>query len=189
MKSSQPSDRSSKRSALLDPLPRRGLIPFLMAGYPDNASSLRFALALIDAGAIALEIGVPFSDPVADGPVIQFAAAEAIKGGATLQSSIELVASIKRLRPDTAIVLFTYYNPLYRLGIKAFAERARSAGVDATLVVDLPPEEADFYVREMRAAGLGTIPCLTHFQPRTDSSHRAGDNRLRLRDFANRNNG
>jgi tryptophan synthase alpha chain len=115
------------------------------------------ALALIDEGAAAIEIGVPFSDPMADGPAIQLAAARALAGGATLRSSLALAREIKRQRPEAIVVLFTYFNPIYRLGAAAYAGAAREAGVDATLVVDLPPEEAADHVRAHREAKLGTI--------------------------------
>jgi tryptophan synthase alpha chain len=128
-----------------------------MAGFPDEATSLRLALALIDEGAAAIEIGVPFSDPMADGPAIQLAAARALAGGATLRSSLALAREIKRQRPEAIVVLFTYFNPIYRLGAAAYAGAAREAGVDATLVVDLPPEEAADHVRAHREAKLGTI--------------------------------
>jgi len=144
-------------SSLLKPMKERGLIPFVMAGFPDQATSLRIALALLDEGAVALEIGVPFSDPMADGPVIQLAASRALTGGASLRSTLGLVSEIKRQRSNSSIVLFTYLNPLLRMGLKGFTTLARDSGVDATLVVDLPPEEATEHVKVHRAAGLGTI--------------------------------
>ncbi len=120
---------------------RRGLVAFTVAGAPDLDRSARIVFALDRAGADVIEIGVPFSDPVADGVVIQEASDRAVRSGTTLRSTLDLVA---RVRPHVAapLVLFTYANPVFRLGIDRFAERAAVAGVDAVLIVDLPLEES-----------------------------------------------
>ena len=136
---------------------RKGLIPFVMAGYPSFEDSLRYALALIDEGITALEIGVPFSDPLADGPVIQHAASVALSNGTNLQTVFSLVRGIKARQPNLPIVLFTYLNPLLRCGLAHYARSAVAAGAAATLCVDIPPEEADAYVQVHREANLKTI--------------------------------
>ena len=157
MKSLVETARSERKSLLIEPLVKKGLIAFIMAGDPDHATALRMALALIDEGIIALEIGVPFSDPVADGTLIQAAASRALAKGTTLQSTLQLIAQIKNLRPLAPIVLFTYLNPILKLGLETFVEQALHSGVDATLVVDLPPEESIEHVQIHRALGLGTV--------------------------------
>ena len=157
MKPNEESAQVSRKSLLMEPLAKKGLIAFIMAGDPDHATALRMALVLIDEGIIALEIGVPFSDPVADGTVIQAAASRALASGTTLQSTFQLIAQIKKLRPLIPIVLFTYLNPILKIGLETFVEQALHSGVDATLVVDLPPEESSRHVQIHRAFGLGTV--------------------------------
>jgi tryptophan synthase alpha chain len=124
-----------------------GLVSYVTAGDPDLATSARIVRALDEAGCDVLELGVPFSDPVADGPVIQRACARALAAGSTLASTLDLVAAV---RPSlrAPVVLFTYLNPVLRLGIETFAARAAATGVDGVLTLDLPIEEA----REMHAA-------------------------------------
>src|SRR3954447_23442755 len=119
---------------------RPGLVTYTTAGDPDLPRSGEILLALARSGADVLEVGVPFSDPLADGPVIQRATERALASGTTLASVLDLVASV---RTETAvpIVLFTYANPVLRMGIDAFAERAASAGADGVLMLDLPVEE------------------------------------------------
>lgn len=136
---------------------RAAFIPFITAGDPDLAATERFAVALAAAGADILELGVPFSDPIADGPVNQAAAARALASGTTLVGILALVA---RLQPKLGIpiVLFTYFNPLHAYGIARFAEHAAASGVDGVLCVDLPPEEAEGeYLEALRAHGLAAI--------------------------------
>jgi tryptophan synthase alpha chain len=131
-------------------LARRGeaaLIPFLTAGDPDLDTVLSLVLAAEAGGADLLEIGVPFSDPMADGPTLQRAYARALRGGTSLPRVLELVTEIRK-RSEIPLVLFGYYNPFYRYGVDRFARDARAAGVDGVLCVDLPPEEA----AELRAA-------------------------------------
>ncbi len=124
-----------------------GLVSYVTAGDPDLATSARILRALDEAGCDVLELGVPFSDPVADGPVIQRACARALAAGATLGTTLDLVAGV---RPSlrAPVVLFTYLNPVLRLGVETFAARAAAAGVDGALILDLPIEEAG----EMHAA-------------------------------------
>lgn len=120
---------------------RAAFVPFLMAGDPDLRTSARLLAALAGAGADLIELGVPFSDPIADGPVNQRAASRALAAGTRLAGVLELVSRC-RDRIGVPIVLFTYYNPLLARGIERFAEQATASGVDGVLCVDLPPEEA-----------------------------------------------
>jgi tryptophan synthase alpha chain len=135
---------------------RPGLVTYVTAGDPDWEHSRRVLLALARAGADVLEVGVPFSDPLADGPVIQRATERALAAGTTLAGVLELVASV---RADIAapIVLFTYANPLVRMGVPEFAARAAAAGVDGVLTLDLPVEEAGDVRNRLHEAGLDTI--------------------------------
>ncbi|GAB6067101.1 tryptophan synthase subunit alpha [Methylothermus subterraneus] len=121
---------------------RKALIPFVTAGDPDLESTLRYLRALAAAGADILELGVPFSDPMADGPVIQRASERALAGKVSLRQVLELVARFRRQDQATPIVLMGYLNPIERLGYEAFVGAAKDAGVDGVLTVDLPPEEA-----------------------------------------------
>jgi tryptophan synthase alpha chain len=120
----------------------RGLVAFVTAGDPDVARSAAVIKAVDRGGADVIEVGVPYSDPVADGPVIQRASERARKAGGTLSTSLDLVASI-RGDVRAPMVLFTYANPAFRMGVEAFAQRAANAGVDGVLMVDLPFEESD----------------------------------------------
>ena len=136
---------------------RAAFIPYITAGDPDLAATERLAIALAAAGADILELGVPFSDPIADGPVNQAAAARALASGTTLVGILALVA---RLQPrlGVPVVLFTYFNPIHAYGVERFAEHAAASGVDGVLCVDLPPEEAEGdYLDALRAHGLDAI--------------------------------
>jgi len=136
---------------------RRGaLIPYLTSGFPDRAESDRLAHAVCEEGADVLELGVPFSDPLADGPVIQRATARALEGGTTLHDVLEQAQRL-RARHETPIVLMTYLNPVVRCGLARFAESAKGSGVDGVILVDLPPEEDPDTWETVRAAGLDTI--------------------------------
>ena len=134
----------------------RALLAYFTAGDPSLAETRRLVAAAARGGADVVELGVPFSDPLADGPVIQRAGARALAAGTTLPRVLETVAT---LRADVGVplALFTYYNPLLAFGLKAFARTAADAGVDGVLVVDLPPEEADPLAAEARAAGLDLV--------------------------------
>ncbi|MBP7572085.1 MAG: tryptophan synthase subunit alpha, partial [Acidobacteria bacterium] len=133
-----------------------GLVAFATAGDPDLPRSEAVFLALDAAGASVLEIGVPFSDPLADGPVIQRASNRALRGGTTLLRAIGLAARVRR-QARAPIVLFTYLNPVLRLGVERFAGEAAQAGVDGVLVVDLPLEEAGPVRDAAAGSGLDTI--------------------------------
>jgi len=133
-----------------------GLVAYITAGDPSLEASEKIVLAAAQAGADAIELGVPFSDPVADGPTIQRASERALRGGTTLAGVLELV---RRLRARTAVplVLFGYFNPILQMGLDRFAEAAAVAGADGVLVTDMTPEESDDYRAAMRARGLDTI--------------------------------
>ena len=135
---------------------RAAFIPYLTGGDPDFATCGRLLEALAAGGADLIELGVPFSDPIADGPVNQRAAARALAGGASLSAVLDLVARY-RDRLGVPIVLFTYFNPILAAGIERFAERAQASGVDGVLCVDLPPDEAGELVPALRARDIDTI--------------------------------
>lgn len=134
----------------------KALIVYLTAGDPSLSVTKELILSLEKAGADILEIGVPFSDPTADGPVIQAASQRALKNGTTLKGVLNLVADIRRVS-EIPVVLFGYFNPIFAYGVKKFAKSAQKAGVDGVLVVDLPPEEAQELRIYSDAAGLDFI--------------------------------
>lgn len=148
--------RIAETFARLRAVGRTGLVTYVTAGDPDLARSAVVLRALDAGGADILEVGVPFSDPLADGPVIQRASERALRAGSTLESTLRLVAS---LRPPlrAPVVLFTYFNPVFRMGTERFIERACAAGVDGVLVLDMPIEESDEWRRALDAGGLDTI--------------------------------
>jgi tryptophan synthase alpha chain len=135
---------------------RTGLITYTTAGDPDLERSGEILLTLDRAGADVLEVGIPFSDPLADGPVIQRATERAIAAGATLPNVLDLVGRL-RGRIAAPIVIFTYANPVLRLGLGEFVKRARAAGVDGVLTLDVPPEESEQFRTALSAAGIDTI--------------------------------
>ncbi|RZI47638.1 tryptophan synthase subunit alpha [Rickettsiales endosymbiont of Peranema trichophorum] len=132
-------------------------IPFIMAGHPNLATSTKAVMALVGAGADIIELGVPFSDPIADGPVNQRAAELAIENGMNLVEVLAQVKAIRGLGCTTPIILFTYLNPILVCGYNQFCHQAKAAGIDGVLVVDLPPEEGeDFYIT-LKEAGLEVV--------------------------------
>jgi len=133
-----------------------GLIAYITAGDPSLDASAQIVLAEAKAGADIIELGIPFSDPVADGPVIQRASERALRSGTTLAGVLELVRNL-RAHTDVPLVLFSYFNPILQMGLQKFAESAASAGADGILVTDLTPEEADEYRATMQAHALDTI--------------------------------
>jgi len=135
---------------------RAGLVTYTTAGDPDLPRSARILKALDRAGADVLEVGVPFSDPLADGPVIQRATERALASGGCLSASLDLVAEV-RSEVSAPIVIFSYANPLMRMGIDTFARRAADSGVDGVLALDLPIEEAEEFHQALTASGLDTI--------------------------------
>lgn len=136
---------------------RAAFIPYLTGGDPDLATSAELVAALVDAGADIIEIGVPFSDPVADGPVNQRAAARALAAGTTMAGILDLVAR-HRSRSEVPVVLFSYFNPLFVRGVEVFAAQAADSGVDGVLCVDLPPEEAaGEFAPALRGRNIDTV--------------------------------
>jgi len=140
------------------------LIPFLTAGDPDMAITAELIHTLVDNGADLIELGVPFSDPMADGPTIQAASERALAAGATLDKVLQLVAEIRKTC-QVPLVLMGYYNPIFRYGAERFAKAAATAGVDGVLLVDLPPEEAAEISSTLKAAGIAMITLLAPTTP------------------------
>jgi tryptophan synthase alpha chain len=159
--------RIAQRFAALRAQKRAGFVAYLTAGDPDRDTSARLFAGLAAAGADLIEIGMPFSDPMADGPTIQDAGQRALKAGMTLRGTLRLVSDFRRGDDATPIVLMGYYNPIYRYGVEAFARDAVTAGVDGVIVVDLPPEEDSELARPANAAGLDVIRLAT---PTSDDS-------------------
>lgn len=151
-----------------------GLIPFITAGDPDLAATEALIPALAEAGADIVELGFPFSDPMADGPVIQAASERALAAGTTLPKILETVARA-RTRTDVPVVLMGYYNPVLRFGPERFAREAAAAGVDGLLLVDLPPEEAGEIRGHLTAAGLRYITLLAPTTPPARQAQLAAD--------------
>jgi len=143
------------------------LIVFMVAGHPTLEGFGASLLAAAQAGADVIEVGVPFSDPLADGPVIQAASQRALANGVTPRQVLSLVADFRR-QQSTPLVLMTCYNPIHRFGVEAFAEESARAGVDGVIVTDLPPEEAEAWLGAARRHGIDTIFLLapTSTQPR-----------------------
>jgi len=135
---------------------RPGLVAYIACGDPDLDTSREVALAAIRAGADVIELGVPFSDPVADGPVIQRASERALKHGTTLAGVLEMARQI-RSESDAGLIIFSYLNPILQFGLEKFCAAAADAGVDGTLITDLPVEEAAEYLRAMKAHKLAPV--------------------------------
>src|SRR5271154_4615422 len=131
-----------------------GLVIYLTAGDPDLATTRDMAIAAIDAGADVIELGVPFSDPLADGPVIQRASERAVAKGTRLSDVLGICNEIRAARPKAGIVIFSYLNPVVRFGMEAFAKAAKEAGADGVLLTDMIVEEAGEYLRVMQANDL-----------------------------------
>jgi len=148
--------RLAKRFAELRASGEMGLVAYITAGDPSLDATHKFVLALAAAGADVIELGVPFSDPVADGPVIQRASERALQAGTTLAGVLTLVKSLRE-KTDVPIVLFSYFNPVLQMGLEKFGDAASAAGADGVLITDLTPDEAGEYRRAMTSRGLDTI--------------------------------
>src|SRR5579863_3237244 len=148
--------RIAQRFAQLARSGELGLVAYITAGDPSLGASEKIVLAAAEAGADVIELGVPFSDPVADGPTIQRASERALRSGTTLAGVIQLVCKL-RASTDVPLILFSYFNPILQMGIEKFAEAARAAGADGVLATDLTPEEAVEYRKTLHARGLDTI--------------------------------
>jgi tryptophan synthase alpha chain len=157
--------RIARRFAALKREGRAGLVTFTMAGDPDGPASLDILKALPSAGADVIELGMPFTDPMADGPAIQAAGLRALKAGMTLAATLDMVRAFREADADTPLILMGYYNPIYIHGVARFLDEAKAAGVDGLIVVDLPPEEDAELCLPARQAGLDFIRLAT---PTTD---------------------
>ena len=134
-----------------------GLVVYLTAGDPDLKTTREIALAAIDSGADLIELGVPFSDPLADGPVIQRASERAVAKGVRLTDVLGVAKELRKARPQAGLILFSYLNPVVRMGMKTFCARAAEAGADGVLLTDMIVEEADEYLEAMRERKLAPV--------------------------------
>jgi tryptophan synthase alpha chain len=159
--------RIAARFASLARAGRGGLIPFIEAYDPDSETSAALLAGLPAAGADLIEVGVPFTDPMADGPIIQAAGKRALAAGATLRKTLALIRDFRRQEGETPLILMGYLNPILAYGTEAFARDAAAAGVDGLIVVDLPSEEADLLLPHAKANGLDVIRLVA---PTTDDA-------------------
>ncbi len=161
------SGRIRRRFEALAAAGRGGLVAFVTAGDPDYDTSKEIVLGLAGAGADLIELGMPFSDPMADGPAVQASSLRALKSGMTLAKVLDLVRALREADDDTPVVLMGYYNPIYSYGPEKFLSQAREAGVDGLIIVDLPPEEDVELCLPALAAGINFIRLAT---PTTDEA-------------------
>lgn len=157
--------RIETRFAELKEKGRPALVTFVMAGDPDMETSLEILKSLPDAGADVIEVGMPFSDPMADGPAIQLAGQRALAGGQNLAKTLKIVSQFRKTDKKTPIVLMGYYNPIYIFGVEKFLKKAKASGVDGLIIVDLPPEEDDELCIPALDVGINFIRLIT---PTTD---------------------
>jgi len=157
--------RIDDKFAALKAEDKKAFVSYIMAGDPDEAVSLEVMKGLPGAGVDIIELGIPFTDPMADGPTIQLAGQRALKAGMTLQKTLDMAAEFRKGDDTTPIVLMGYYNPIYNRGVDKFLVDAKAAGIDGLIVVDLPPEEDDELCIPTQAAGLNFIRLAT---PTTD---------------------
>lgn len=144
---------------------KKAFVAYIMAGDPDPAASMEILRSLPDAGVDIIELGVPFTDPMADGPTIQLAGQRALAAGMTLQKTLDMATEFRKENDTTPIVLMGYYNPIFSRGVDKFLTDAKAAGIDGLIVVDLPPEEDEELCIPAQAAGLNFIRLAT---PTTD---------------------
>jgi len=166
-----PRDRIKEKFAAIKDGGRPGLIVFLTAGFPDRKATLELVPELVACGADCIELGVPFSDPLAEGPIIQESSFRALQQRVTLGDCMEMVALLREQVPHTPLILMGYYNPIYRYGNARFAEEAKRVGVDGVIVVDLPQDEVGPLAAETAPKGIPIIPLLAPTS--TDASIRA----------------
>ncbi len=157
--------RIDAKFAALSQEGKKAFVAYVMAGDPDFETSLEVVKGLPGAGVDVIELGLPFTDPMADGPTIQLAGQRALEGGMTLDRTLELAAAFRENDDTTPIVLMGYYNPIYSRGVDLFLEQAKAAGIDGLIVVDLPPEEDAELCLPAQTAGLNFIRLAT---PTTD---------------------
>tara|TARA_B100000676_G_scaffold313184_1_gene392042 strand:+ start:3699 stop:4535 length:837 start_codon:yes stop_codon:yes gene_type:complete len=167
MSSEQERGRIERRFAALKTEGRGGLVTFVTAGDPNKAVSLEIVLGLPAAGADFIELGMPFSDPMADGPSVQASSLRALANGASLNSTLSLVRAFRSKDDDTPVILMGYYNPIYIYGVEAFLRDAKEAGIDGLIMVDLPPEEDAELCLPAIEAGIRWIRLAT---PTTDEA-------------------
>ncbi len=153
--------RIDERFAQLKSQNRAGLVTFITAGDPDLSTCKDILMALPEAGADIIELGMPFSDPMADGPAIQLANQRALKNGMTLVKTLQLVEEFRKQDESTPIILMGYYNPIFHMGVQDFVERAHAAGVDGLIIVDLPVEEDAELCHPARTQGLDWVRLVT----------------------------
>jgi tryptophan synthase alpha chain len=154
-------DRIGERFAALKAENRAALVAFVTAGDPDDKTSRAILAALPKAGADVVEFGMPFSDPVGDGPAIQLASERALASGANMHKTLAMVRDFREEDSDTPVVLMGYFNPIYSYGAETFARDAAAAGVDGLIILDLPPEEDDDFLPFARAHGLHLVRLVT----------------------------
>jgi len=157
--------RIEHRFADLKAAGKKALVTYIMAGDPDYDTGLEILKGLPAAGADIIELGLPFTDPMADGPAIQLAASRALNAGMSLQRVLDMVVEFRKGDADTPVVLMGYYNPIYQYGVEPFLSAAKAAGIDGLIVVDLPPEEDEELCIPAMNAGLNFIRLAT---PTTD---------------------
>lgn len=155
------SNRIEQKFAALKQKGRKGLVTFITAGDPDHETSLNVMKTLPAAGADIIELGMPFSDPMADGPAIQMSNKRALDTGASMKKTLQMVRSFRVNDADTPVILMGYYNPIYAYGTERFAVDAAECGVDGLIVVDLPPEEEEELFEPAQRAGLNLIHLVT----------------------------